>query len=546
MNTNEALKQFENNDFLNQIYQFSYKRCSTGTEAEDLCSEIILSVLSAIQKQTNILEFHAFVWTIAHRVYADYCAKRSKNSICISLENTNQTLMSRKNEIDDLVNSLEESRKLQKIFMEISYLSKAYRDVMILYYLDELSIKEITQKLNISETTVKQRLFYARNSIRKEVNKMNERNLSLKPIRLDFIGTGNPLGNDPRIKAERMLSQNLVYLCKDKAKSAKDLSDELCIPMPYIEEELEIQCHGENGSYGLLKKLDNGKYISNILVVDYKEFDESNNIYERHLPEFCDQLKKNISKHKEELLSFPYLSKQDDTRFILWTLISGTIWYYNQRIIEQIDQKYFSEIIPSKRDFTSIAIAFPSDKNPEMAFYGCDGINATAVGGYERIYLSNVYGERITKHFECGHNISQDANILMTLKALNGINILDLSDAEKEVAAKAIEAGYLQKKGDMIEPKIIILKEDDQNCFNGFSEKFCEGLEPIINQIAAELSQYMRTHIPPHLLGEYQYYPMLIAGVRILSDAIEACIQADLLTIPNQTGAAEGILMTVK
>ena len=98
----------------------------------------------------------------------------------------------------------------------------------------------------------------------------------------------------------------------------------------------------------------------------------------------------------------------------------------------------------------------------------------------------------------------------------------------------------------MIEPKIIILKEDDQDRFNGFSEKFCEGLEPIINQIAAELSQYMRTHIPPHLLGEYQYYPMLIAGVRILSDAIEACIQADLLTIPNQTGAAEGMLMTVK
>ena len=56
----------------------------------------------------------------------------------------------------------------------------------------------------------------------------------------------------------------------------------------------------------------------------------------------------------------------------------------------------------------------------------------------------------------------------------------------------------------------------------------------------------MRTHIPPHLLEEYQYYPMLIAGVRILSDAIEACIQADLLTIPNQTGAAEGMLMTVK
>ena len=48
---------------------------------------------------------------------------------------------------------------------------------------------------------------------------MNERKLTLKPISLTFIGTGNPVGNDPRNKAERILSQknypkNFVFLCR--------------------------------------------------------------------------------------------------------------------------------------------------------------------------------------------------------------------------------------------------------------------------------------------------------------------------------------------
>ena len=137
-----------------------------------------------------------------------------------------------------------------------------------MFYIDRLKVHEISSRLKISETTVKQRLFSARNSVRKEVETMNERGYVLKPIKLAFSGTGSPCGNDPRSKTERMFSQNLIYLCKDKPKSAKELSEELCVPMPYIEEELEIQCHGENGKYGMLRKLENGKYAVNIHLVD--------------------------------------------------------------------------------------------------------------------------------------------------------------------------------------------------------------------------------------------------------------------------------------
>ena len=190
---------------------------------------------------------------------------------------------------------------------------------MVLYYLDEMKVKYIAKKLGISEPTVKQRLFFARNTIRKEVETMNERNLSLKPVSLAFIGTGNPRGNDPRTKAERILSQNLVYACKDKAKSAKGLSDELCVPMPYIEDELAIQLKGENGSYGLLRKIGD-KYISNVIIVENSEFNEAGKIYTKHLDELCEKLK----KFKSELARFYDRSKFLPTDKLIWEICDRT------------------------------------------------------------------------------------------------------------------------------------------------------------------------------------------------------------------------------
>ena len=307
MEANEILKLIGDKEFLDKIYQFSYRRCNTSYEAGDLCSDIILAVISAVHNQESIENFYGFVWTIARRVYADYSEKRNQASKTVSIENGDLLLAAKENEIDSFIEEAAEQEQIKKIFAEISFLSKAYREVMVLYYLDEMKVKDIALKLGINETTVKQRLFSARNTVRKEVESMNERNLSLKPIRLAIVGTGNPIGNDPRTKADRVLSQNLIYLCKDKAKSAKELSEELSVPMPYIEDELEIQVYGENGKYGMLRKLDNGKYITNILLVDYSEYDEANKIYEKYLDEYIPILKANFEKQKERYFTFSIL-----------------------------------------------------------------------------------------------------------------------------------------------------------------------------------------------------------------------------------------------
>ena len=546
MKTNDILAFVDDKEFLDKIYQFSYRRCNTAYEAEDLCSDILCAVISAIQKQENIENFYAFVWTIAHRVYADYCEKRARNSSVESLENYEFTLSSKENVIDELVEDLAAKEQLKRIFSEIAFLSKAYRDVIVMYYIDELKVKDIAITLGIHETTVKQRLFSARNIVRKEVESVNSRNLLFKPINLDVIGTGSACGNDPQSKIERTFSKNLVYLCKDKPKTAKELSEELCIPMPYIEEELEIQCHGENSTYGMLRKLENGKYAINVLLVDYDEYEQANRIYEKHLPEFCEKLRESLKKNKEKILSFPYLSAQNDERFILWYLLSCMMGDFNQKINKVIAERYFSDIVPPEREFSCVVIAYTDGKCVEGDFYGSDGIFADFIGGFRAAYVSNIYGERLDRHFYCWDNMSHDAKILMTLRSIGGLSVSELTENEKEIAAKAIECGYLRRHGDVLEPKIIVVERQHEMDFYNLAHVLSEDMDSLIEQIAAELSVFMKKQIPKHLINEYPLYVRLIAGVRILSGAIEECIKEGLLLAPENRLGAEGVLMVVE
>ncbi len=545
MKTNEILKLIDDKEFLNKVYQFSYRRCDTSFEAEDLCSDIILSVISAVHKQESIDNFYAFVWTIAHRVYADYSEKRSRARQTVSAESSDLLLATKENEIDNFIEEIAERETLKKIFSEIAFLSKAYREVMVLYYLDEKKVKDIALELGISETTVKQRLFFARNTIRKEVETMSERNLSLKPISLAFIGTGNPSGNDPRTKAERILSQNIVYACKDKAKSAKELSEELCVPMPYIEDELDIQIKGENGSYGLLRKVGD-KYISNIIIVDNNEFDEAGKIYTKRLDELCEKLKNHLKTHREDFLNFPYLSRQTDLRFILWTLINESVWYLKERVDEILETDYFKEVKLPQRKFTTVGVAIKYGASYSARFYGCDGNETHDFCGYSYVFIRNIYGRRMDRHFYCGQTITNDEKLRLTLKAIGGIDMNTLDKTQREIAAKAIECGFLRRNGELLEPQIVTIEQKEWENFRNLLRGYYDSIESIARAISEELHGYMVLHIQKHLLNEYRSYNLLVAGINVLNDLIEKCITENILAEPQKRIGPEGVLLVVE
>ncbi len=545
METNEIFNLIDA-DFLEKVYRFSYRRCNTSHEAEELCSMILLRLTESLRRTAAVENFYGFVWTVARRAYADFSEKRRAMRGIVSLDDAEPFLAAEDDAIEALIEDDAASEELRKILHELTFLSKTYRDVMVMYYLDEMKVKDIAARLEIKETTVKQRLFSARNEIRKEVSVMKERTLSLKPVRFIMYGTGDPIGNDPREKAERTLSQNLIYACKDRPKTAKELSEELCVPMPYIEEELDIQVRGENGEYGMLRRLENGKYATNVLLVDSDEYDEAIKIFERHMPEVSRAVKASVEAHRDALLGFPYLSRQDDTRFVLWTMTGWMFDDFMSDIVELVKARHFADVVTPNRPFSTVAIAFQGDEEPRSGFYGCDGIGATDICGYAGVHLSNLYGTRIRASFRCGHDIAHDAALHMLLRSIGGLPVAQLTEDEKEVAAKAIECGYIRKNGDTLEPKVVVMDGENAEDFWTLANSLVENLGDIKECIADALADHMKRRIPAHLLGEYPYYIKLIAGSSVIDNVIEACIEMDVLRDPAGERGGEGILLFVK
>jgi len=182
---NEALTMLESKEFLDSLYGFAFKRTSSSYEAEDLCSDIILAILKGIRKNTEIKNPHAFVWTVARRVYADFSKKRRiYTDTHITNDYSDEVMHISDNPIDEYFNVENDKTQLKRIMREIAFLSKLYRVVCVMYYLDELKISDIAARLVINENTIKQRLFFSRTVIKKGVNKMNTDNLTLKPMQL--------------------------------------------------------------------------------------------------------------------------------------------------------------------------------------------------------------------------------------------------------------------------------------------------------------------------------------------------------------------------
>ncbi len=611
MKNDEAIALLANPRFLDKLYAYAYRHCSTSHEAEDLCSDIILAILKALRQSEDIRHFHAFAWTIAHRVHADYCERRKRDhDRTIPLEDpggqsadartateypkgvlpVNRMTDPSGNSIEDMLEEQfeqeEQQHRLKEIFREMSFLSRSYRSVMVMYYLEERRISEIAASLGINENTVKQRLFLARRTIKnnirpeedsltnrepcsnpgrtsakpkKERKKMNKKaqntNRTLQPVSLTFIGTGDPVGNDPREKAERILSQNLIYLCRSSAMSAEELARQLNVPMPYIEQELEIQCRGVNGQYGMLRRTGQGKYISNILLVEREEYMAANEIYSRYASPFCQYLAGAIEAEREKILSIKQLGSPKSLSLLLWLLISRAIWFFRSQVRDEL-RDIFSDTVPASRPYTCVALEAYADTCNH--FYGNDGINAQQICGYSNVYVENLYGDRLQAHFHCSLNLSNDPLLLLTIRCVDGLATSSLSEEEKEIAAKAIQCGYLQKNGDILEPAIVALTpESNRKLWNVLDKTLkaagtvphtegATGIQKLARSLAAELAEFMKKHIPPHLMEEYVSYNTCIASNHFFHDVVEACIGQGVLNAPKNPLGPEGVLMVLQ
>ena len=249
---------------------------------------------------------------------------------------------------------------------------------------------------------------------------------------------------------------------------------------------------------------------------------------------------------KESFLNFPYLSPQTDLRFILWSLINESVWFIKERVDDILQEKFFKDVKLPERDFTTVAVAVQDGAPYGGRFYGCDGNETRNFCNFSYVFIRNIYGKRIDRHFYAGQDITNDEKMNITLKAIGGMSVGDLTEKQKEIAAKAIECGFLRKSGDILEPQIVTIEFKEWEKYRNLLRGYYDSVEDICNEIAVELHDYMVSHIQKHLLNEYKSYNLMVAGINVLNDLIEKCIAENILTEPKKRVGPEGVLLVVE
>jgi len=147
--------------YVESIYRFIYIKVSSQEIAQDLTSEVFLKVWKSYQKQ-NLRNPRAFLYTTARHTVIDYY-RTHKTTVslesAVEIEDTAQ----------DIQKSEEISSNIALIQQKIRNLKEDYQNVIILRYVDELSISEISKVLNKSKPATRTLLHRAMNELRKQL-----------------------------------------------------------------------------------------------------------------------------------------------------------------------------------------------------------------------------------------------------------------------------------------------------------------------------------------------------------------------------------------
>jgi RNA polymerase sigma-70 factor, ECF subfamily len=133
-------------------------RLGVGEMIDDLCQDVFIKIWRAKEKFSQQSSLSTWIYRITTNTAIDYIRKRSRESL-LAQEN---------NEIKNSTNPSHEAQTIASITINkaLDSLNLEQRSLVVLYYYEELDLKEIAAVLQIPEGTVKSRLF----QLRKQLN----------------------------------------------------------------------------------------------------------------------------------------------------------------------------------------------------------------------------------------------------------------------------------------------------------------------------------------------------------------------------------------
>jgi RNA polymerase sigma factor, sigma-70 family len=175
----EIIRNFINGDknefrciydmYKDRIYRTALLILNNSTQAEDVVQEVFIKIINSIHTLKSAESFEAWVYKITVNSCRSYFKKfYSIVDFFDFTSNFNHEKIDDSYDPEEYISTIESSNI---ILSEINNLSPKLKVPIILFYYNDLSIKEISKILDISEGTAKSRLHNGKKYLKKALEK---------------------------------------------------------------------------------------------------------------------------------------------------------------------------------------------------------------------------------------------------------------------------------------------------------------------------------------------------------------------------------------
>lgn len=322
------------------IFQYCLSRTSSYQESEDLSQEIMLTLCESIENLRDEKAFYAFVWRTADNILKSWYRDKDKRHTA----QLSDTLS------DGSWEALEEQaqlhEQLQLMTRELSLLNSNYRRVMVAYYIDGLSVKEISADFSLGQSMVKYLLFQSRKRIKEGITM--ERNFgeySYNPVKLQWRWLTAPTRDYSGLHFSS-IQQNILMACYYDKQNEEQLSLQLGVPTAYLEDELKNLAEHE------LLTEKNGYYLTSVMINTKRAMTERFQAKKDSLQEAALQIKDFFERNEEKIRSIGFYGSDMSVNSLRWLVLSRTLRAFYEKLDGELYKDFPDpEVCPYARLF---------------------------------------------------------------------------------------------------------------------------------------------------------------------------------------------------
>lgn len=461
-------------DAAKSILSYCASRTPNRSEAEDLAQDILFEIYRSAANIRDDKAFYGFMWGVASNVYRQWCKKNSE-----------------KRE-GDLVEDIpyeteffaEEDSDLYLLRRELTLLSAKYRKATILYYIENMTCSEISEKLSVSESMVKYLLFKSRQILKEGINMERKLgNLSYNPKSF------TPLyhGSGPNRWWDFMggkIKQNILLACYNDSLTAEQISLETGIPLPYLDDEIKALTEKN------VLINDGTHYRSNVIIITKECFDETERALTEYHCKIADALAEFIEEYYGEFKSIGFAGCDFSDNTLRWQLLA--------MILREILYRGFctpSEMPKSPWGGNAYFWLTESSVNDRHIFNYCNINDSCGDQAFFLDYLPKLKGDH---HDFFGNERAIKILCDVIRGRTDGFDDYDLASV-----AEMINKGYILKNGEAYRVSMPVFTKEQYEKVNSSINAFIESnISELVKSIELTSEKILREHSPKHLRNQ--------------------------------------------